>query len=371
MRKMKLHKIIGYMAGVILASTLLMGCGMFGFGGEPDTEESQNESTDEVTAGLFLIMEHDTIAERMLLYSYETGTEYYFQYNFSTKFLNKYGDHQAAVRFTPGKAVVLEERDEFGYLTTVQMSDEVWEQEKIKRFSIDEERGVFAIANTNYSIQNKVVVFSNEEQVALSYITSNDTLSVVGLGNKILSITITTGQGTLALTNTELFEGSLMNLSGDMFLEITEDMTIDIPEGAYTLTVANDGWGGSCEIVIERGETTTIDLDTLKGEGKKKGYITFDIDVEDVRVYIDYKLVDHTQPVEVTYGTHTLEIRADGYDAWQRYLVVHSERATLVVELSEEEDDSDSEATETESESEIETESVSGTEVESESEAET
>lgn len=325
-------------------SMFLVGCGVFGLdGGETETESTQVESTEEADAGLFLIMEHDTVDETLLLYSYETGLEYYYQYNFSTKFLNKYGDHYPAVRFTPGRVIALEERDEFGYLTAVQLSDEVWEQKKVKRFTVDEERGVFTIANTNYSIQEKVVVFSNEQIVSVSELTENDTLTVVGLGNKILSINVTTGHGNLLLRNTELFDGSLLKLNDDMFAEISPDMTMEVPEGTYTLTVANDGWGSSREVVINRGETTEVDLDSMKGEGKKKGLISFRIDVEEVKVYVDYELVDHTQPVEITYGTHTLVVKASGYADWKKYLMVNSEEATLMIELEEAEEKTESE----------------------------
>ena len=359
MMKQTIQKTISYMAGVFLVSMFLMGCSVLGpDGGGAETESTQEESANETETGLFLIMEHDTIEETLLLYSYETGLEYYYQYHFSTKFLNKYGDHYPAVRFTPGKVITMEKRDEFGYLTTVRMSDEVWEQEKVKRFSIDEEHGVFTISNTNYSIQGKVVVFSNEKVVPISDLTKNDTLSVVGLGNKILSINVTTGHGILALTNTELFDGSLLKLNDDMFAEISPDMTMEIPEGTYTLTVANDGWGSSREITITRGETTEVDLDSMKGEGKKKGMISFRIDAEDVAVYIDYEKVDHTQPVEVTYGTHRLEVKASGYADWKKYLVVNSEEVTLIIELEEESEDKDSES-DKESESEKESEKES------------
>ena len=111
-----------------------------------------------------------------------------------------------------------------------------------------------------------------------------------------------------------------------------------------------------------RGETTEIDLDTLKGEGKKRGLITFDIEVEDVKVYVDHQLIDHTQPVELTYGIHVIKIEANGYDAWKKYLSVNSEEATISIELTESEQDS---------KDEVEEESEKGSENDTETEEET
>ena len=101
-------------------------------------------------------------------------------------------------------------------------------------------------------------------------------------------------------------------------------------------------------------------MDTLKGEGKKRGIVHFEIDVDDVEVYIDREKVDHTQPVELTYGTHLLQIEAAGYDTWKKYLSVNSEDATISIELSEDEE-SQIEETETE-ESETEESGTEGVE---------
>jgi len=367
---MNIRHIILYIVIMLMGLMLLAGCSA----GKTETTETQN-TEDVVEDSLYLILEHDTEEETLTLYSYETETEYYFRYSFVTQFLDKYGNYESGAKFSPGRVVSIGEENEDGYLQMVQLSDKVWEYEKIKRFSIDQEKGVFTIADSNYSIQDEVMIFSNGERIYFSDISQDDILTVVGMEKKILSVVVTTGHGTLSLTNTELFEGSFLKLNTNIFLQITENMEIEIPEGTYQLTVANDGWGGSTEIEIVRGETTEVDLDTLKGEGYKKGLITFEINAEDVEVYIDNQLVDHTKPVELTYGTHLLEIRADGYDTWQKYLFVHSETATIVINLNEdaeqqeEETEKDSEKKETESEEESEIVSETEEKIDSETES--
>lgn len=351
MRKIDLHKRIIYAVVFVMILFCLAGCG----NGKEDTESQQTESEKTEEAQLFLIMENDTQAEAMCLYSISNGMEYYYEYGFSTLFKNKYGNYASAAEFTSGKFVTIAPRDKDGYLTEVQLSDAVWEYEKVRRFKIDETKGVFTIADTKYSIRDEVKVFSNGKEIAFSDISKDDILTVVGIDKKILSVIVTTGHGTLSLKNTTLFEDSFLQLNNNIFAMITPNLEMDVPEGEYTLKVANDGWGGSTKIEIVRGETTEIDLDTLKGEGKKKGLISFEIDVEEVEVYVDYQKIDHTQPVELTYGLHVLQIEAEGYDTWKKYLSVNSEEATLIIELTE--DDSKEEASESEEESEGATDS--------------
>ncbi len=337
----------------MLAIVCLTGCGGKDHG---KTENQQSQSEADKKQYLYMIMENDTMEEAMTLRSLDTGLETYYEYAFSTQFRDKYGSYTTAIHFTPGRIVTIGEIDQEGYLTEIQLSSQVWEQQKVKRFSIDEEKGVFSIADTKYSIRDKVIVFSDGKQIPFSYISKEDVLTVVGMGKKLLSVVVTTGHGTLALNNTDLFEDSFLQLNQNIFAMITGDMDMELPEGHYTLKVANDGWGGTTEIEIVRGQTTAIDLDTLKGEGKKKGLISFQIDVENIEVYIDYKLVDHMQPVELVYGTHVLQIEAEGYSTWKKYLSVNSEEATLVIELDADDSSEDTEATETEAE---ETESAS------------
>jgi hypothetical protein len=149
-------------------------------------------------------------------------------------------------------------------------------------------------------------------------------------------------------------------------------MEISVPEGTYDLTVANNGWGGTKEITITRGETTTVDLDKLKGKGPSNGKIQFVIDVEDAMLLIDGEEVDYEDPITLTYGSHSLSVYATGYDVWQRNLYVNSEQSTIVISLKdedddEEEDDSSTTVDTTTSES---SSSESSTESDSQSESE-
>ncbi len=352
MRKISIHKKILYVAMVLMTVVCFTGCTVAKV---ENTETQETETEKDPKDYLFLIVEHDTQEESLTLYSSASGLEHYYEYGFATEFKDKYGNYASASEFTEGRFVTIAPRDKDGYLTEVKLSDLVWEYEKVRRFQIDEEKGVFTIADTKYSIQDEVRLFSNGKEITFADIYEDDILTVVGMDKKILSVIVTTGHGTLSLKNTATFEDSFLQLGKDIFAMITPDMELEVPEGTYTLKVAKDGWGGTSEIEILRGETTEVDLDTLKGEGKKKGLVSFDIDVENVEVYVDYQLIDHTQPIELAYGTHVLKVEAEGYDSWKKYLSVNSPDATLIIELEEEnsesETESESENEETESES--------------------
>jgi hypothetical protein len=328
------------------ALTLCVACGA-------DTAEDDNDNTlyyypastqtesDEAAASrdLFLVLSMDSTRQIIQVYRYADGLRYQYAYGLDTQFLDKYGNRVSEAQFTSGKAVYPGGVDAQGKLVTMQIADDVWEYDNVRRFSVDQDRGVFTIADTKYGYDENLLVLSEEEEVRLKDLSESDRLTVVGRDKQILAVIVTTGHGTLQLENTSLFEGSYLQLDTSVFAQITSNMKMELAEGTYTLSVANDGWGGSCSIEITRGETTTVDLDTIKGSGPKYGTILFVIDVEGATLSIDGEPCDFSSPMELRYGWHTMEVTASGYDDWSKYLYVNSQEATIVIELSDETDE--------------------------------
>lgn len=296
--------------------------------------ESQRESNPEITTDMYLIITNDMAMEHMILEQLASGRQYMYYYTLSTDFKDKYGDRTTASEFFPGRIVNIGTKDEDGKLTEIQICDKVWEYDDITRYKIDEERRVFQIADTKYSYDEDLHVCSDGETLRLSSLTELDEVRVVGIEKKILSVAVVSGHGELQLENTELFEGSYIQIGDKIFAEITANMNMEIPEGNYTVTVANDGYGGSKEITITRGETLTLDLDELKGEGPKYGDILFAVDVQGAKLKLDGKVIDYGEPVEIRYGRHYIEASASGYEDYSRILFVNSEEATILIELS-------------------------------------
>ena len=144
-----------------------------------------------------------------------------------------------------------------------------------------------------------------------------------------MSVVVTTWSRTLRLTNTELFEGSYLQLGKRIFVEITPELEIEVSDGDFELVVANDGWGGKTNVTITRGETTEVDLDSIKGDGPKYGSIKFELDIEGAILTVDGVIVDPVEPISLKYGKHYLTVTAPGYDTWSRYLYVIRKKRRL------------------------------------------
>ena len=110
-------------------------------------------------------------------------------------------------------------------------------------------------------------------------------------------------------------------------------MQLEVPEGTYELTVAGNGYGGSTEVAVTRDEQTSVDVDSIKGEDPKYCTLTFAVDVAGALMYIDGSQVDYTQPLQLQYGIHSIQITADGYDTWSKRLYVNSPEAQIEIAL--------------------------------------
>lgn len=298
------------------------------------TENTKDTKDDSITTDLFLITNNDMQSECLVLEQLASGKQYMYYYSITTRFFDKYGNRTNVSCLEPGRVITIGKKDTQGRLLEAQISDRVWEYPDVVKYAIDEEKGIFEIAGTRYSFDDGLYVNSDGNPEQLEKLTDIDVLRIVGIGKKILSVSVTTGHGELQLTNTKLFEGSFIQVGSKIFAEVTPDMSMEIPEGTYTVAVANKGYGGSTEIEVKRGQKITLDLDTLKGEGPKTGNVLFAIDVAGATLQIDGKVIDYSQPVELQYGVHTLAVTADSYESYNKRLYVNSKEATIVISLT-------------------------------------
>lgn len=352
---MKKNKRYLTVLSLILISICILGCGEQKKGTisgtnyyypqnqkEAETEVENQEIMADFDSNMYMVMTVDMEKETLTLKQMSSGKQYFCHYTLTTRFLDKYGNSTSAHNFDVGSLVTVNEMDTQGCIAEIQISDEVWEYENVVRYEIDVERGIFQIADTNYSFGDNTFFVSDDKKIKVSDIKEDDKLRIIGMNKEILSVSVTTGHGKVALENTEIFEGSFVQIGRHIFAEITGEMELEVPEGTYTITVANKGYGGSKEITVERNKTLVLDLDELKGEGPKKGNIRFYVisaedEEEDLEAVlkIDGKEVEHGEPVILDYGIHIIYASAQGYTDFSKKLFVNSEEAEITISLEE------------------------------------
>ena len=304
----------------------------------------ENGKSVKKSSDILIVSDINSANETIRVYNYSTGVQYQYYYGLTTGFFDKYGNLMSVSDIHQGDVIDISGADSDGKAKRIQKSDKVWTNDTVTDFSVDKDKRIFKIGGSSYRLGERTMIFSGSDVIDTDSLTAQDKLAVVGIDKDIVSISVTTGHGTLQLSNTSLFEGSFLQLGDRIFAEITKDMSLDVPEGSYTLAVANNGWGDSTDIEIKRGEITKVNLNDLKGEGPKKSRILFEVDVQSAKIYVDDSEIDYTSPVEITYGKHRLKVTADGYDTWTRTLYVNSKEATIQITINDNTDSSGSDS---------------------------
>lgn len=308
-------------------------------------EAATEEETQAEESSLYTVSGVDTTLSTMTFLNIDTGRYEQYSYTDGTIFKDRHGSLISAASMVPGKVVTLTLRDKDLILEKVEQSADAWEMDDIGKFSYNEEDKIFTIGDTKYSYDEELQVFSGDAAIELSTVTGQDTLRIQGIDRKVLSVSVTTGHGVIQLVNTQALEGGWLSLNHKNYYKITENMQLEVPEGTYELTVAGNGYGGSTEVAVTRNEQTSVDVDSIKGEDPKYCTLTFAVDVAGALMYIDGSQVDYTQPLQLQYGIHSIQITADGYDTWSKRLYVNSPEAQIEIALSGD----DTGSTETES----------------------
>ena len=328
-------------------------------------QEAGETETGEKDDVLYIVQELRTDEEKIVLTSTDTGRNYLYPYSLSTRFLDKYGMSTSSLNFTVGSVVTIGDKLPSQVLSSVQKAVDVWEYTDISNYSIDADLGMLTVGNEKYRITGSTVVYSGGVVGSLTDIGTDDVLQVTGKDKKVLTISVTTGHGYLALANTAKFEGSLLCIGNKIFTMVTPDMTVTVPEGTYFVTAANEGYGGTTLVEIKRNETTLLDMAQLEGEGPKVCKLTLHSTVEGAEIYMDGSRLNDGEETEVQYGRHTLMVAAEGYDTWKRTLFVNSETANITIDPTEgeaEKASDNSESTENNDEASASSESSSRSE---------
>ncbi|MEG0962117.1 MAG: hypothetical protein RSF88_04545, partial [Lachnospiraceae bacterium] len=332
MRKRKRWK-IGLL--LILGILLLTGCEKEQIESKEEAKPNQEEAAKKISSLCFIIG-MDTQGKSIVLKNSTTLEEIPYEYTGATYVKDKYGKSISMSQLPLGEAVTVTIQK--NQIKEIQVSKEIDTYADVKHFQLNIEDKSLTVGKSQYYFDDNLLVFYKNNRISVAEISNRDTICLKGSGKKVYAIQVTEGHGTVVLENTQSLEGGYVTIGNVLSLQITQGMRIEVPEGKYLLSVANDGYGGSTEITVDANRETILNLEELKGEGPKTGMVQFQVTPENAAVSLSGNPIEVTNPQELKYGSYRIGVTAEGYADFNGVLVVNSQESTINLSLTTEEE---------------------------------
>lgn len=316
-------------------------------------EEETQLSYDNSFIGVVVSMDIDR--KLMSIYDINRNATDEYQYTGATDIQNKTGQVIAAAQIRLGDIVECQFNEDGHVIQALKEASEAWEYPNIKSFTMDRTNLIIKIGKSTYKFNNSLIVISNGELVAPSYVSSQDEISVKGIGTSVYSIVVTKGHGALKLENTEEFVGGMISVGNKILETITKNMVLDVPVGDYRVEVTKDDAVFSQRVVIFQNEETIIDMEEMGKKAREVGTIKFTIKPEGAVLYLDDKETAYDEVVELYYDTYEIRVEKEGYVPYIADLLISKPYQTREILLGKEE----AESGETQTEAIISTSSTS------------
>lgn len=310
---------------------------------QPAIETGNKKKMTAVLRGL------DKEGGRIGVYLTDTMKETSFPYDLATS-VKSINDQELVMAELPfGSILNLELNDETGILSKVTVSKEAWDYKGVRNLQIDEVLSKMQIGESNFMYDAGLTVISGKDNVSLRNIdTSKDILEVRGIGEKILSINITTGHGVLDFTDYDDFLGGTVEIGYDVFDDVSDNMKYVLREGKYKVVMKNGKLSVNKVVDIKRDRTEVLRLSDFTKEMSKSSKVTFNLSPSNSAIYIDGREVDTDKKLELDYGEYLVRVTAEGYVGWERVVTISKPKTVMSIALAlkkekpeEEENDDD------------------------------
>lgn len=305
---------------------------------------SKTEITSSTPAAVNNEIKKETIAVlrgidkeggRIGVYLVNEMKETSFAYDLATSVKSVNNQELVMPELKLGSILNLEFRAETDMLAKVEVNKEAWDYQGVRNLVINEVLSKMQIGESNYMYDAGLTVISGKDNVSLSNIdTLKDTLEIRGIGEKILSIDITTGHGILDFAGYDDFLGGTIEVGYDVFDDISDNMKYVLREGQYKVIMKNGNLSVNKVVDIKRDRTEVLKLSDFTKEMDKSSKVTFNLSPSNAAIYIDGKEVDANSKLTLNYGEYLVKVAAEGYTGFEKVVTISKPKTVMSIALA-------------------------------------
>ena len=305
---------------------------------------SKTEITSSTPAAVNNEIKKETIAVlrgidkeggRIGVYLVNEMKETSFAYDLATSVKSVNNQELVMPELKLGSILNLYFRAETDMLAKVEVNKEAWDYQGVRNLVINEVLSKMQIGESNYMYDAGLTVISGKDNVSLSNIdTLKDTLEIRGIGEKILSIDITTGHGILDFAGYDDFLGGTIEVGYDVFDDITDNMKYVLREGQYKVIMKNGNLSVNKVVDIKRDRTEVLKLSDFTKEMDKSSKVTFNLSPSNAAIYIDGREVDANSKLTLNYGEYLVKVAAEGYTGFEKVVTISKPKTVMSIALA-------------------------------------
>ena len=316
-REEKNNKVIKYKSMILVFVCLLLitvGCGKKI---EAPTYDDTLDPADEVE--MFAIVTNlDEVNGKITLRAVNYSTEVTLSYNGGADVRDKYGNVLSMKQMELGcvvDAVYDSNRDKLVSLY-VSKNEKVQKMEAVSGAIVDNLEKTVKINGTIYQMKDNTSAFSDNNEIGVDEICSEDQITVWLYNDIICSMYVELGHGYVRVSDYASYIGGMVEIGYDVIVPVTEDMLLTVREGEYTLRIAKGNDVGTKTVEVIKNQEVDISLADIAIEPKQTGSVLFSVTPSDATVYIDGKKVNTEGAIDLEYGKHDIYIVAEGYNSY-------------------------------------------------------
>lgn len=262
----------------------------------------------------------------------DTGSEYEVSYTGSTDIQDKYGQILAASSMKLG-AIYDVTCNKTSKAQKIYGSNDTWEISGLTNFECDENDKKVTVGNKNYKYETYSTVLSNNNRIAMAQVVKQDEVTIRGKDSIIYSVTVDKGHGYIKFTGIDTFIDGYATIGRSQLLSVTSNMMVTAQEGTYSVELQKGGIVGAKTVTVERDKQVAVDFTEYTEEAEKTGAVNFMVTPENAVMTIDGMEVDYSQPIQLSYGTHSITLMANHYTTYTEDFVVNSDYQTKVIDM--------------------------------------
>ncbi|MDE5862965.1 MAG: hypothetical protein K2H34_01300, partial [Lachnospiraceae bacterium] len=231
----------------------------------------------------------DEVNNEITLKAVNYGTELELSYTGGADIKDKYGDIMSISQVELGSMVDVVYDANRNKLVSLYMSanDKVQRLEEVSGAEIDYLEKTMRIDGRTYQMGKSVCAFSDNTEIDLDEICSEDQLTVWLYNDLVCSLYVELGHGYVRLSDYASYIGGMVEIGYDVIVPVTEDMLLTVREGKYTLRISKDDDVGTKEVEVVKNQELDLSLADLAIEPKLTGSVLFSVTPADAAVYID------------------------------------------------------------------------------------